>query len=448
MKVGSALTVFLAIFLIFGLGIAQAWVAKGPYVQNPTTDAISILWATDYPSQDTLEWGPDESLGNVIEDSEPARSHEHRITGLQPTTMYYYRVNAEGQTGEIKTFATATDTCSPFTFVLIGDTRSEHLTHQINTEKIIDIHPDFVLNTGDIVDSEDDPWQNEILWQVHFSVERELMDEVPLFPVAGNHDSGTEDIWARIFALPDDASSSELYYAFRYGNSLFAVVDTNQDVTVGSEQYVWLEQTLADAYDHPEVLHIFVSFHIPPYSAGEHANNQTLIDNLTPLFETYHVQAVLNGHDHNFQHMEKNGVRYFISGGGAASLHIHANPIPETVEFLYRHHYCIIDVNGAEVSLEAWGTFTGLNIYSYSWEDDMGKDPCADDDTTDDDTADDDTADDDTVDDDTSDDDQIDDDVTDDDVTDDDVTDDDYADDDVADDDDDDNDDNDDGCGC
>jgi hypothetical protein len=42
---------------------------------------------------------------------------------------------------------------------------------------------------------------------------------------------------------------------------------------------------------------------------------------LEPLFEKYKVSAGFFGHDHNYQHYLKDGVHYFITGGGGAPLY-------------------------------------------------------------------------------------------------------------------------------
>ena len=41
----------------------------------------------------------------------------------------------------------------------------------------------------------------------------------------------------------------------------------------------------------------------------------------TPLYEKYGVDAVFSGHDHCYSRGEKNGVQYFVSGGGGAPLY-------------------------------------------------------------------------------------------------------------------------------
>jgi hypothetical protein len=416
MRTFRVIPILIGIWIVL-CSIAFAGISKGPYLQSPTADSISILWETEQASLDTLEWGPTADLGSSTSDAVATRFHEHRVTGLDVQTLYQYRVTSGGQPGGTYSFNTAADVCSPVTFATIGDTRSNHISHRLNADKLFAAGPDFVINTGDIVDHGDSDFENELVWQMHFNDERELMREVPLYPAFGNHDTDTEAIWQRIFALPDAASGSEFYYSFNYGNSLFVVVNTQVNYIAGSVQHTWLDQTLAAGQADPNVLHIFVAFHVPPYAAGDHGNSIAVINNLVPLFETYGVQAVLNGHEHNFQHIENGGVRYFVIGGGAASLDRQERTFPELIQFNYRHHYTLIHVDGATVTFEAYDTFTNAKFYTITWTDDMGKDPCAniDDDDDDNDTDDDDVnSDDDDSDDDDSDDDDDDDDNDDD----------------------------------
>jgi 3',5'-cyclic AMP phosphodiesterase CpdA len=383
-------TAFLILAILLVPALCLGAITKGPFVQNPTTDGMTIGWETGIATTDSVEWGETQSLGNVINDSASALNHEHRITGLAVDKTYFYRVTHDGQPGAIKTFATAADTCSPFNFVLIGDSRTGHITHQVNADKIEAIGPDFVINAGDIVDHQDTEFGNETVWQIHFNIERSLMSQVPLYPVMGNHDTETENIMERLFAPPSAGSGSEQYYSFTYGNSLFVIANTQEPYITGTAQYNWLEGVLAAGQADPDVLHIFVSFHVPPYSVGR-GMNLVLVDQLVPLFETYGVQAVLNGHDHHFQHLEQNGVRYFVSGGGGASLDRKENDLPQLVKFSQRFHYVHFKIDGADVSLEVFETLSDRSIYTFSWTDDMGKDPCASvDDDDDNDTVDDD----------------------------------------------------------
>lgn len=394
----------LLVLILAAAAPAAASLKKGPYLQHPTMDGISILWETSAAGVDQLEWGASQNLDHQIPDPSPTRSHEHRISGLEPDTLYYYRITAEGNIGPIYSFVTAPDVCTSFKFILVGDTRSQHIFHQANVNKFFEHDADFVINTGDIIDHGDTPQENEDVWQIFFNIEQEYLHQVPLYPVFGNHDTETEEIWDRIFAPPGEVSGNERYYSYRFANSAFIVVNTQESYSEGSQQYLWLETELHGAYEDPGVQHIFVAFHVPPYSSGSYGNSESVQKHLVPLFVAYDVQAVMNGHDHNFQHLESAGVRYFVSGGGGASLSGKENPTPEMIEFVRIYHFTVIEVDGPEVVLSAYSALTGELFYTTSWTADMGKDPCSDpddDDTNpDDDTSDDDNDDTDQADDD------------------------------------------------
>ncbi|CAI5507256.1 unnamed protein product [Closterium sp. Naga37s-1] len=59
--------------------------------------------------------------------------------------------------------------------------------------------------------------------------------------------------------------------------------------------------------------------HHPVFSYGHHGDQQEMIDRVKPLLERYGVDAYLNGHDHNMQHVKKDDspVHYFTVGGGS-----------------------------------------------------------------------------------------------------------------------------------
>jgi len=75
---------------------------------------------------------------------------------------------------------------------------------------------------------------------------------------------------------------------------------------------------------------------------------------LMPLLEKYKVTAGLFGHDHNYQHYLRNGVHYFITGGGGAPLYDVDKP-PEgiTVKVARTENFLVVDVNGKSVRVRA-----------------------------------------------------------------------------------------------
>ena len=61
---------------------------------------------------------------------------------------------------------------------------------------------------------------------------------------------------------------------------------------------------------------------------------------------------VFNGHVHNYERHEHDGVTYFVTGGGGA----HAYSIPRSPDDLYKdnginYHYLLIDVNGTQTQI-------------------------------------------------------------------------------------------------
>ena len=75
---------------------------------------------------------------------------------------------------------------------------------------------------------------------------------------------------------------------------------------------------------------------------------------LMPMFEKYKVTAGFFGHDHNYQHYLKNGIHYFITGGGGAPLYDVDKP-PEgiTQKVEQTENFITVNVKGNTVRVEA-----------------------------------------------------------------------------------------------
>src|SRR5437763_17206141 len=75
---------------------------------------------------------------------------------------------------------------------------------------------------------------------------------------------------------------------------------------------------------------------------------------LIPLFEKQHVTAGFFGHDHNYQHYLKNGVHYFITGGGGAPLYdVEKAPEGITQRVVRTENFMIVKVDGKLARFEA-----------------------------------------------------------------------------------------------
>lgn len=109
-----------------------------------------------------------------------------------------------------------------FTFGLISDRTG--LARPGVFERAVEalnwLHPDFVVQIGDAIEGyTTDAAELDVQWKEFDEIVEQL--ERPLFRVAGNHDvsnSLMRNEWLRRFGL--------LHYHFRYGDTLFLVLDT------------------------------------------------------------------------------------------------------------------------------------------------------------------------------------------------------------------------------
>ena len=312
---------------------------RGPYLQSVTTNTIIVVWETDQPSQGEIAYGETEEHGSSVADSTITMGTGHAVTltGLEPYAAYHYRVESSGAPlSEDMTFRTAAGPDqTKFTFVAFGDTRTQHQVHQAVVDRIVTLEPDFVLHTGDLVAlGSTIPY-----WETFFEVERELMARAPLFPALGNHEHN-HPRYFDYFYLP----GNERWYTFDYGNACFIClqVDGIADFGPQSEQYAWLEETLAANTR----LWLFVYFHIPPYSSSPDTREGDVRRTLTPLFEQYGVDVVFTGHHHNYERNEVNGITYIVTGGGGGPLSVMEEREPTQAAFAVAYHCVLLEIDG------------------------------------------------------------------------------------------------------
>lgn len=340
---------------------------KGPYLQNLTPRSVTVMWEAERPAPAvvTLLVRPPRRIEVPAEEIA-----ETVIEGLAPGTRYGYAVELAGQrvVGE---FATAPEPTSPYRFIVFGDSRSNPSSHRRVVERIRGEVPDFLLGTGDMVNdglSDQD-------WQQFFDIEGELLRDNVMFPSLGNHDrqgkGRTADNYRKYFSLPENSPDPERYYAFTYGNARFLVLDSNAYSFALTDQTAWIEQQLQAARLDDSIRHVFVSMHHPPFSISLHGGRTELRDAWTPLFERYKVDAVFSGHDHVYSRAFRNGVHYFVSGGGGAPLYPKArNPskidLLATKFFERVNHYIRVHVVGDFVEVTSVRA-DGSLIETISW---------------------------------------------------------------------------------
>ncbi len=346
---------------------------KGPYLQSVDRTGITVMWEAGAACPGLVRYGPGEVRDQTVQAPDNGPLHTVRLAGLQPSTTYSYVVECGDDTSEPGRFATAPDPDEPFTFLVYGDTRSNHDQHRTVVQAMLPEAADFALHTGDMVSDGEEADQ----WQTFFEIERELLRDVPVYPTVGNHEEhdGHVDLLKRFFSPPTESSDREEYYAFTYGNARFLVIDSHVDALLGGPglgQTFWLDAELR-AHE-PEVRHHFVVVHMGPYSSKPgRTGNWGLKLFWMDRFRDAGIGMILSGHDHYYERgADPRGLRYAIVGGGGAPLYDTTGPGQRLDRNVYVSQsilsYVVFTITGGLVEGCAKDTL-GNTIECFSWGD-------------------------------------------------------------------------------
>jgi hypothetical protein len=317
-------------------------VVKGPYLLRPDATGVLIEWETDVAT-------PSKAVVDGKEyDGGACTHHEARISALAPSKAYTYYVQSGDYKSEESSLTTAAGPGERVRFVVYGDNRTNGDAHRRVVEGIEAEGPDFVLNTGDLIDSSNTPE-----WQAFFDIEYRLLLHTPIYPTLGNHeaDSGGAGRFAQLFPLGTKDKFGGRVYSADFGDVHIAVLDSNQDF---SPQATWLDADLTAA-EARGAKHLFVVMHHGPYSGGRmllHGSNGEAREHIVPVARKHHVDAMFGGHDHFYERGDASGLVYFVTGGGGAPLHP-AGTIAETKYAWSHNHYLVVDVAGPQVHYTA-----------------------------------------------------------------------------------------------
>jgi len=327
--------------------IAQAAdrLAGGPLAVNVTGSRATVVWIVQ-TQEARLGEAPDQL--SVV--APLLKTERVSFTGLKPGRTYYYDILGRDE-GRGR-FKTPPEGPATFRFVVFGDTRTRHEVHAKVIQAIVKTEPDFVLHTGDLVADGEAVTQ----WPVFFSIERELLSKSVFFPTPGNHERGAGYYFEFFQAQP--------FYSFDWGSVHVTAVNSdysNAGPTEIARERFWAEQLrwLEDDLVRAQKADLrFVMTHHPPFSAVKRRQSDApnrIARDWVPLFEKHKVHAVFCGHDHNYQHHLKNGVRYIITGGGGAPLYPTDAPLPGiTLKAESIENFVQVEVNGRKARLQAF----------------------------------------------------------------------------------------------
>ncbi len=252
----------------------------------------------------------------------------------------------------------------PTTLIVYGDQRftdpanvkvTNPVARRALVKKILDEHPDGILMNGDV------PYSGDVVNDYHvFRDETEAWRSANLnvFPALGNHEfHGDAQVALEHWWDAFPSLRNRRWYSAQVGKSIYTIsLDSDTSLLPGSDQRRWLDGQLADLPK--SIKFVFLSLHHPPVadiqtkinvSHNPRPNEIALRDFFESVAPRLHAQIVVcAGHIHNYERFSRNGVIYFVSGGGGAS----PVPVERTPDDLYQnadfpnYHYIKFEFDG------------------------------------------------------------------------------------------------------
>ncbi len=245
------------------------------------------------------------------------------VTGLKEHTTYYYAVCKNGVAAPAETYRTGSfDNVKILYFGdpqigaskgqpqgegMLSDADGAANTAARNDsfawDRTLDIamaqNPDinFAISAGDQVNKTGDAKEEEYAGYLSASALKSL----PVATTIGNHDSLNPD-YSYHFNNPNPTglgmtqAGGDYYYT--YGSGLFIVLNTNNYNV--AEHELAIKQAVEQ---HPDVQWRVVTIHQDIYGSGlDHSDTDGMIlrTQLTPVFDRYDIDVVLQGHDHTY----------------------------------------------------------------------------------------------------------------------------------------------------
>jgi 3',5'-cyclic AMP phosphodiesterase CpdA len=327
----STLPLLLSAAAVYGDEKPTAVLADPAEVYRPTVvpDRIVLTWTGDPATTQAVTWRTSTEVREPVAEiaiaeadpafatkgtrvtatSQPLTSnlstalfHTVEFSGLEPRTKYAYRVGDGVNWSEWFHFTTASADPEPFSFIYFGD--AQNSVRSMWSRVIREAHSDapkaaFFLHAGDLINRA----ESDAEWGEWFSAGKWLNGMIPSVAIPGNHEQaklpdGTRRLshhWRPQFAFPENgpAGLEESCYTMVYQGVRIIGLNSN---TRQQEQAVWLDNVLQSN----NCQWVICTFHHPIYSTGKDRDNAELRQLWKPIFDKYHVDLVLQGHDHTY----------------------------------------------------------------------------------------------------------------------------------------------------
>lgn len=337
-------------------------ISKGPYLQAPGSNTMTILWEAPIEYKCVVHYGIN-SLENTLKVNKPKKVqgnlssstvsgalatitgssktnfylYEVTLTGLKPDTVYNYSLEIDGVKLPPKKFKTFSVRPEKVTFIAYGDTRTRPDIHAKIARWFKGYSPEFILHTGDLVSrgSRYTVWSREF-----FGPLTNVIDEIPLFPILGNHEEKSE-LYFNYFKLP----FKENYYDFVDGPVHIVCLDYHYSKQT-DEQFKFAKNALESSKSPWKI----VVVHNPLFNVGGHTTGWGHKYYL-PLFHQTKVDVVIAGHSHIYERFfplaprsmpNAQPITHITSGGGGAPLH-KSKPHPALAAHSPTNHFLVFE---------------------------------------------------------------------------------------------------------
>ncbi len=272
------------------------FVRKAPFMIYPGVNTqMQFQWQLSSTSPSTIEWGTDTTYGMSFETSEYGDDHQHlyTLTGLTPSTKYYYRVTVGPEVFSGSFVSAPPENQQPYSIYAYGDSRTLTQRHDSVAASILNnLQEDtasqtILLSSGDLVTNGDvdAQWDDDFFSDRYPNI-REMLSILPFQSAMGNHEeSGI--LFAKFFPYP---FVDGRYWSYDYGEVHIAVIDQYTDYSFGSDQYNWLVNDLSATTKKWKI----VLLHEPGWHAGPQNNFyvKTIIHNLLLIRELNLLQCL------------------------------------------------------------------------------------------------------------------------------------------------------------
>ena len=237
-------------------------------------------------------------------------SHKVHVENLEKGKAYSYKIGSES--GYVYgAFIVEKEHAQTITAVHMSDAQTKDLTKTniwrntfVKSVETAGKGLDFALYNGDQFDQNNATGNNKEPMRLFryanaLDVIYDYKFDIPYMSSSGNHEPSSA--YSQYLMSGDinygGIDYTGVYYSYDYDYAHFVVLNTND---VSTEQIEWLKDDLDSAINAKWKI---VMMHISPYSTGDHSNksdNQNIVQKLTPIFSSKHVDLVLQAHDHTY----------------------------------------------------------------------------------------------------------------------------------------------------